>query len=74
MGIAVEILRAYSGPPEGWCGIDHPIFTEERAQPDSEELGMGERCEFSGQVQLTGEPKSVYGAERAFLNQRTEFT
>jgi hypothetical protein len=32
---------------------DDPVFAEERTQPGHEELGMGERCEFSGQVQLT---------------------
>src|SRR5437870_2939025 len=28
-------------------------LAEERTQPSREELGMGKRCEFSGQVQLT---------------------
>ena len=41
-----------SGPPKGGLGHDDPIFAEERTQPGSEELGMGERCKFSGQVQL----------------------
>ena len=53
VGIAAEILQDVLGSAEGWFGVDDPIFAEERTQPGSEELGMGERCEFSGQVQLT---------------------
>src|SRR6266542_617287 len=53
MGVAAEILQHVFGSAEGWFGVDDPIFAEERAQPGSEELGMGEQCEFSGQVQLT---------------------
>src|SRR5207247_6439382 len=47
-------------------GVHDPIFAEERTQPGSEELGMGERCEFSGQVQLTAfEGKLQAGDELA---------
>ena len=53
VGIAAEILQDVLGSAEGWFGVDDPIFAEERTQPSREELGMGERCEFSGQVQLT---------------------
>ena len=53
MGVAAEILQDVLGSAEGWFGVDDPIFAEERTQPGREELGMGERCEFSGQVQLT---------------------
>ena len=53
VGIAAEILQDVLGSAEGWFGVHDPIFAEERTQPGSEELGMGERCEFSGQVQLT---------------------
>ena len=52
MGIAAEILQYVLGSAERWFGVDDPIFAEERTQPGSEELGMGERCQFSGQVQL----------------------
>ena len=52
VGIAAEILQDVLGSAEGWFGVDDPIFAEERTHPSSEELGMGERCEFSGQVQL----------------------
>jgi hypothetical protein len=51
--VAAEILEHVLGSAEGQFGVDDPIFAEERTQPGSEELGMGERCEFSGQVQLT---------------------
>ena len=52
VGIAAEILQDVLGSTEGWFGVDDPVFAEERTQPGSEELGMGEGCEFSGQVQL----------------------
>ena len=53
MSVAAEILQDVLGSSEGWFRVDDPIFAEERTQPGSEELGMGEGCEFSGQVQLT---------------------
>jgi hypothetical protein len=52
VGIAAEILQDVLGSTEGWFGVDDPVFAEERTQPGSEELGIGEGCEFSGQVQL----------------------
>jgi hypothetical protein len=52
VSIAAEILQDVLGSAEGWFGVDDPIFAEERTQPGSEELGMGQRCEFSGQVQV----------------------
>jgi len=52
MSVAAEILQHVLGSAEGWFGVDDPIFAKERAQPGSEELGMGEWCEFSAQVQL----------------------
>ena len=42
VGIAAEILQDVIGSAEGWFGVDDPIFAEERTQPGSEELGMGE--------------------------------
>src|SRR5207248_4488431 len=53
VGIAAEVLQDVLGSAEGWFGVDDPILAEEWTQPGSEELGMGEGCEFSGQVQLT---------------------
>src|SRR5262249_2613246 len=53
MSVGTEILQDVLGSAEGWFGVDDPIFAEQRTQPGSEELGMGKRCEFSGQVQLT---------------------
>ena len=49
VGIAAEILQDVLGSAEGWFGVYDPIFAEERTQPGSEELGMGERREFSGE-------------------------
>jgi hypothetical protein len=54
VGVAAEILQHVLGSAKGWLGVDDPIFAEERTQPGGEGLGMGERCEFSAQVQLTG--------------------
>ena len=53
VSIATEILQHVLGSAEGWFGVDDPVFAEERTQPGSEELGMGERRKLSGQVQLT---------------------
>jgi hypothetical protein len=53
MGLASEILQDILGSAEGWFGVDDAIFAEERTQPGSEELGIGKRCEFTSQVQLT---------------------
>jgi hypothetical protein len=53
VSIAAEILQDVFGSAEGWFRVDDPIFAEERTQPGREEHGMVERCEFSGQVQLT---------------------
>ena len=52
VSVAAEIWQYVLGSAEGWFGVDDPIFAEERTQPGSEELGMDERREFSGQVQL----------------------
>jgi hypothetical protein len=66
VGIAAEILQHVLGSAEGWFGVDDPIFAKERTQPGSEELGMGERCEFSGEVQLAAlESGSKSGDELA---------
>jgi len=50
MSIAAEILQDILGSAEGWFGVDDPVFAEKGTQPGREELGMGERCEFSVQV------------------------
>jgi hypothetical protein len=52
VGIAAEILQDVLGSAERWFGVDDPIFAKERTQPGREGLGMGERRELSGQVQL----------------------
>jgi len=50
VSIAAEILQDIFGSAEGWLGVDDAVFAEKRTQPGGEELGMGERCEFSVQV------------------------
>src|SRR6266581_3934826 len=50
--IAAEILQHVLGSAEWWFGVNDPIFAEQRSQPGSEELGMGERREFSSKMQL----------------------
>src|SRR6516165_8893940 len=52
VSIAAEILEHILRATEGWFGVDNPVFAEERTQPSREELGMGERREFSRKVQL----------------------
>src|SRR5258705_4941717 len=50
--VAAEILEHVVGTSKGWFGVDDPVFAEERTEPGSEKLGMGERCEFSSKMQL----------------------
>jgi len=52
VSVAAKVLQHVLGSAEGWFGVDDPIFAEERTQPGSEELGMGEGRELSRQVQL----------------------
>jgi hypothetical protein len=52
VSVAAKILQHVLGSAEGWFRVDDPMFAGERTQPGREELGMGERREFSGQVQL----------------------
>jgi hypothetical protein len=63
VGIAAEILQDVLGSAEGWFGVNDPIFVEERTQPGSEELGVGEGCECSGQVQLTAFESKLQGGD-----------
>jgi hypothetical protein len=52
VSIAAEILQYVLGSAERWFRVDDLVFTEERTQPGSEDLGMRERREFSAQVKL----------------------
>src|SRR4029077_20506059 len=52
VGIAAEILQDVLGSPEGWFGGDNPIAAGGGAQPGSEDIAMGEGCEFFGQGQV----------------------
>ncbi|MFZ3264285.1 MAG: hypothetical protein WA172_09820, partial [Terriglobales bacterium] len=53
VGVTAEIVEHILGAAEGWLGVDHPVFAKQWPQPGGEEFWMGERREFSGQVQLT---------------------
>jgi hypothetical protein len=70
MSAAAEILQHVLGSAEGWFGVDDPIFAKERAQPGSEELGMGEWCEFSAQVQLAVFEGRLQGGDELARNTR----
>ena len=52
MGVAAEILEHIVGAAEGWFGVDDPVFSEQRSQPGSEDLGLREQCQIAGKVQL----------------------
>jgi hypothetical protein len=64
VSIAAEILQDVLGSAEGWLAVDDPIFAEERTRPGGEELGRGERREFSGPVQLTAVEGRSSGRDR----------
>jgi hypothetical protein len=50
--VAAEILEHVVGTSTGWFGVDDPVFAEERTEPGGEKLGMGERRELAGEMQL----------------------
>ena len=52
MGVAAEILEHIFGAAEGWFGVDDPVFSEQRSQPGSEELGLREQSQIAGKMQL----------------------
>ena len=52
VSVATEILQHVLGSAEGWFGVEDPVFAEQGTQPGCEELGMGERRELSGEMQL----------------------
>ena len=62
MSIAAEILQDVLGSAEGWLAVDDPIFAEERTQPSGEELGRGERREFSGPGAVDGRRRQIQRA------------
>jgi hypothetical protein len=52
MGISAEILEHVVGTAEGWFGVDDPVFSEQRSEPGSEDLGLREQSQIAGEVQL----------------------
>src|SRR5438445_13841493 len=47
-----QILEHILGAPEGWFGVDHPVFAKQRSQPGGEEFGLREPRQIPGKVQL----------------------
>src|SRR5216684_9053470 len=52
MGVAAQVLAHILGAAEGWFGIDDPVFSEQRPEPGSEDLGLREQSQIAGKVQL----------------------
>ena len=52
MGVSAEILEHIVGAAEGWFGVDDPVFSEQRSEPGSEDLGLREQSQITGEVQL----------------------
>src|SRR5438309_8605502 len=50
VGVTAEILEHILGAPEGWFGVDHPVFAKQRSQPGGEESGLRERRQIPGKV------------------------
>jgi len=52
MGVTAEIVEHILGAPEGWLGVDYPVFAKQRSQPGGEEFGLREPRQIPGKVQL----------------------
>src|SRR6266571_7939276 len=52
MGVAAQVVEHVLGTAEGWFGVDDPIFSKQRPQPGSEDLGLREQGQIAGEVQL----------------------
>jgi hypothetical protein len=52
MGVSAEILEHIVGAAEGWFGVDDPVFSEQRSEPGSEDLGLREQSQIAREVQL----------------------
>ena len=52
MGVAAEILEHIFRAPERWFGVNHPVLSEQRSQPRSEDLGLREQCQIAGKMKL----------------------
>src|SRR3974377_1010529 len=51
MGVAAQILEHIFGTTEGRFRVDHPVLSEQQAQPGSKGFALGERCQSSREVQ-----------------------
>ena len=51
MSVAAQILQHILGTSEGAFRVDHPVFSEQQAQPGSKGFELGERCQSSREVQ-----------------------
>src|SRR5271169_1718742 len=52
MGVTAEIVEHILAAPEGWLGVDYPVFAKQRSQPGGEEFGLREPRQIPGKVQL----------------------
>jgi len=43
MGVTAEIVEHILGAPEGWLGVDYPVFAKQRSQPGGEEFPASAR-------------------------------
>ena len=52
MGVAAQVLEHIVGAAEGWFGVNDPVFSEQRSQPGSEDLGLREQSQIAGKIKL----------------------
>jgi hypothetical protein len=52
VSVAAEIVEHILGAPEGWLGVDYPVFAKQRSQPGGEQFGLREPRQIPGKVQL----------------------
>ena len=52
VGVAAQILEHIVRATEGRFGVDHPVLSEQWSQPGGEDLGLGEQCQISVEVEL----------------------
>jgi hypothetical protein len=53
MGVTTQILEHILGTAEGRFGVDDPVFSEQRSEPGSEDLGLREPSQIAGQMEPT---------------------
>src|SRR5258707_2905700 len=52
MGVTAQIAEHILGASEGRLRVDHPVISEQRAQPGSKDFGLSEELEVSMKVEL----------------------